>query len=131
MKRSCDEGRTTIAPLEAALEIARFLDEKKTDDIVVLKCDETFKIADYLIVATGASSRHVKTVARDLYDALKRTGLRAFHRAGEDDGRWAVIDFGAVIAHIFTRDARDFYRLENMWSDSPKIDWNKNAGKTD
>ena len=96
--------------------IHQLLDDAKAQNIQVLDVRKISSIADFMIVATGTSTRHVSAVAGNLVDTLKPEGIRAWGIEGEDTGEWVLVDFGDVIVHIMLADTREFYQLEKLWS---------------
>jgi len=101
---------------ELQQRIHDLLDDAKAQNIVVLDVHRISSIADYMIIATGTSTRHVSAVADNLIDSLKKEGIRAWGIEGQDTGEWVLVDFGDVIVHIMQAEARDFYQLEKLWS---------------
>ncbi len=95
--------------------------EKKGENVVILDLENRSSVADYFVVCSGFSDRQVMAIADHISDELKKTGLKALSKEGMGDGRWALIDFGAVIVHIFQDHLRDFYSLESLWADAPRI----------
>ena len=91
------------------------LDEMKAQDVKVLDVRGLTTIADYMVVASGTSDRHVKAISDKLVEAIKQAGQRPLGVEGEDDGQWILADFGDVIAHIMLPQVREFYKLENLW----------------
>jgi ribosome-associated protein len=101
---------------ELQQRIHDLLDDAKAQNIVVLDVHKISSIADYMIIATGTSTRHVSAVADNLIDSLKKDGIRAWGIEGQDTGEWVLVDFGDVIVHIMQAETRDFYQLEKLWS---------------
>lgn len=91
------------------------LDELKAQDIRVLDVRELTSIADYMVIATGTSDRHVKAMANKLIESLKHAGQRPLGVEGEKEGEWVLVDFGDVITHLMLPQVRDFYKLESLW----------------
>ncbi len=85
-------------------------------------------VTEYFLIATGSSARQMRTVADELSDLGKAHGFRPLTSSGQESARWIVIDFVHVVAHIFDTDSRDFYDLELLWGDCPRIDWRKELG---
>ena len=79
-------------------------------------------IADYLLICSGTSDKQVQAIANSIEDGLKKNGTRPLSTEGIRDGRWALIDYGDVIAHIFLEPVREFYNLEGLWSEAPRIE---------
>ena len=102
--------------------VHKLLDDAKAQNIVVLDVRKLSSIADYMVIATGTSTRHVSAVADNLIDALKKEGVRAWGIEGQDTGEWVLVDFGDVIVHIMQAETRDFYQLEKLWSGTEATD---------
>jgi len=96
--------------------IVQLLDDAKAQNIVALNVSKISSIADYMVIATGTSSRHVAAVAGRLVDTLKQEGVRAWGVEGQDVGEWVLVDFGDVIVHVMQAETREFYQLEKLWS---------------
>lgn len=95
------------------------LDDLKGKDMVTLDVREMTDIADYMIICTGTSNRHVKSLADNVAFELKKQGCPAQGVEGLDQAaEWALVDFGDVIVHVMLPDTRDFYDLERLWSTS-------------
>ena len=96
------------------------LDDLKGKDIVTLDVREMTDIADYMVICTGTSNRHVKSLADSVALELKNQGCPAQGVEGLDSAaEWALVDFGDVIVHVMLPDTRDFYDLERLWSTPP------------
>lgn len=106
--------------LEKAQICARFADEKKANDIVVLELIGLTDIADYFVLATGTSERHVRTIADSIELGMKETGMKPFSLEGYDEGRWVIIDYQNVIAHVFVESLRELYDLESLWIEAKR-----------
>ncbi len=97
--------------------------EKKATDIVVLDVAETLVITSHFVIATGSSDRHVRSVAEQVEDTLReRAGVKPIGREGEREGKWVLLDFADVVVHVFQPEERDFYRLDRLWSEAPRIE---------
>ena len=92
------------------------LEDAKAIDIVVLDVRKLTDIADYMIVASGTSTRHVAGVADKLVDHMRALGRKPIGMEGKEVGEWVLIDFGDVVAHIMRPQTRDFYNLEKLWA---------------
>ena len=107
---------------EIALLAAEAASDKKAGDVVVLDVAQTLVITGYFVIATGTTDRHVRSIADEVEDQLRETaGMKPIGREGEREGRWILLDFGDVVVHVFQPDERDFYRLEKLWSDAPRV----------
>ncbi|MHB1324550.1 MAG: ribosome silencing factor [Coriobacteriia bacterium] len=97
--------------------------EKKATDIVVLDVAETLVITSHFVIATGSSDRHVRSIAEQMEDTLReRAGVKPIGREGEREGKWVLLDFADVVVHVFQPEERDFYRLDRLWSEAPRIE---------
>ena len=96
--------------------ITSSLEDDKAIDIVAIDLRNKTILADYLVIATGRSQRHVGAVAERLIERLKESERRPVGVEGLPRCDWVLIDAGDVIAHVFRREAREFYNLEKMWS---------------
>jgi len=97
-------------------QIAQVLDEKNAIDIKILKVGEMTIVADYFIICTGKSNQHVKALADNLIEKMEELGVTALRSDGIKDGKWAVVDYGSIMVHIFNDETRLFYCLEKLWT---------------
>lgn len=91
------------------------LDQHKAEDLVIITLKGKSSIADYMVIATGRSQRHVTTLAETLVVKLKEHGLSGIAPEGAKRGDWVLIDAGDVVVHLFRPEVRTFYNLEKMW----------------
>ena len=110
---------------EVALAVAKALDEKKGMDIKLLKIDKVSSLADYFLICTGTSNTHVKTLCDHAEYTFEQLGEPMLGREGHRGNTWELLDFGSVVVHVFTEEAREFYSLERLWADAEKIDINE------
>lgn len=95
--------------------------EKKAENVVVLDLEDRSSVADFFVICSGFSDRQVAAIADHVGDEGRRAGAKVYSQEGVKDGRWALIDFGPVIVHVFLDSLRDFYSLESLWRDAPRI----------
>lgn len=95
--------------------------EKKAENVVILDLGNRSSVADYFVVASGFSDRQVAAIADHVATDLKAQGVKTLSQEGMVDGRWALIDLGPVIVHVFQDHLRDFYNIESLWLDAPRI----------
>ena len=112
-----------LTPEQMALVAAEAIDEKQGSDVVILDVGELLRIADVFVIATGTSRRQVQAMADEVQDQLKLYGRRPFRVEGKDQGDWLLVDYGDVVVHVFQAETRDFYSLERLWGDAPRIPW--------
>ena len=107
-----------------ALEIVKIsanaLNEKKAKELNVIKIADLTVLGEYFVIATATSSTHVRALCDEVEEKLEEAGLLPHHIEGRSTG-WIVLDYGSVIVHIFTRDQREFYALDKMWSDGEPL----------
>lgn len=111
-----------LTPAEIAAIAAKALDDKKAKDVMVLKTAEQTVLADYFVICNGTSAPHIKALVDEVDKQLSEAGEPPVRREGLRSDIWVLMDFGSVIVHVFTDEARKFYNLERLWSDSEVID---------
>ena len=102
--------------------IVRALDDKRAEDIRVLRVTDLTILGDYFIIANGTSTTHTKTLAEEVEFQLSQLGVEPHHREGMNGSNWYILDYMDVIVHVFYQETRDFYRLEQLWADAQEID---------
>ena len=98
-----------------ALILAR-LDDSKAVDTATIDLKGKTSLADFMVVASGGSNRHVSAIAEHLLEALEKAGVSGVRAEGMPHCDWVLLDAGDVIVHVFRPEVRDFYNLEKMWS---------------
>ena len=111
-----------LAPKEIAYEVTKALDEKKGMDIKLLKIDRVSSLADYFLICTGTSNTHVKTLCDFAEYTLEQLGENMLGREGHRGNSWELLDYGTIVIHVFTEEARKFYDLERLWADAEQVD---------
>lgn len=92
------------------------LDDMKARDVVVLDVRDMTGVTDYMVVASGTSNRHVKSLANNVIDEAKQQGIKPFGTEGDNVSEWVLVDFGDVVVHAMLPEARAFYDIERLWS---------------
>ena len=111
-----------LTPKEIAFEVTRALDAKKGMNIKLLKIDKVSSLADYFLICTGTSNTHVKTLCDYAEYTLEQLGEPMLGRAGHHGSAWELLDYGTIVVHVFTEEARKFYDLERLWADAEVVD---------
>lgn len=108
---------------DTAQAAAKLLDEKKAENINVIKIEEISSLADYFVIATGRGETHVRSLADELEEKLKAQGVAPARVEGYRSNSWILLDYTSVVVHVFTQEARDFYDLDRLWADGMKVEW--------
>ena len=111
-----------LEPNVIALEVTKALDAKKGMDIKLLKIDKVSSLADYFLICTGTSNTHVKTLCDYAEYTLEQLGEKMLGREGHRGNSWELLDYGSLVVHVFTEEAREFYNLERLWADAENVD---------
>ena len=98
------------------------LDDKMGKDIAVLKIADVSTLADYFLICTGTSNTHIRALCDAVEAAMDQEGEILVSREGHRGGTWVLLDYGSIVVHIFTDEARKFYDLERVWSDAVPVD---------
>jgi ribosome-associated protein len=122
--RSPATSRASVA-LENACLCARIAADNKARDILVLDMREQSPLFDYFVIATGASRRQLHTLAEETDAAMHRLGEERLSIEGYEAGKWVVQDYGDIVIHLFSDEAREYYRLEDLWQDAARVDWER------
>jgi ribosome-associated protein len=109
------------AKAKAAL-ISRIAMDRKAMDVVVLDMRDASSITDYFLICSGGSERQVRAIADAIDEQLGPSGIASLGIEGYREGHWILMDYGDVIVHVFSEETRDYYDLERLWANAPKID---------
>ena len=101
-------------------KLLKSLEDIQAIDVKVIDVRKQTTITDYMIIASGRASRHVKAIAQKVMEDMKLAGLPALGSTGVESGDWALIDFADFIVHIMQPESRQFYNLEGLWEEHPK-----------
>lgn len=107
--------------LDLTQRISEILDSKKAQDLTILSVKGLSPIADYFIIATGTSSTHINALADYVEKGMRDEGILMRHKEGKLQGGWLLLDFRDIVVHIFSSDLREYYSLERIWSDAPRV----------
>lgn len=106
---------------EIAQLAAETANDKKAKDTIILDIRGLSVIADYFVICSGNSETQVQAIASEIKDKMNEYGVEVKGTEGLDQARWVLLDLGDVVVHIFHKEERDFYRLERLWADAPRI----------
>ena len=115
-----------LAPgVARAAVCARTARDHKARDILVLDVTGLHPLYDFFVLATGTSRRQIHTVAEEVDNAMVAEGDKRLGIEGYQASKWVVQDYGDLLMHVFDPDTREFYRLEELWADAKRIDWER------
>ncbi len=107
-----------------AVAAARTADDNRGRDIVVLDVRQLTSIFDYFVIITGTSRRHLHAISEEIDHKLEQDlGDRRMGIEGYQESRWILLDYGTVVIHIFDEETRDYFALEELWAEAPRVDW--------
>ena len=112
-----DESRTV------ALAAARAAAAKQAENVSILDVHGLIVITDYFVICSGSTERQVKTIVEEVETALRDLGRRPVRREGETEARWFLLDYVDVVVHVFADEEREYYDLERLWLDAPRVTW--------
>lgn len=101
--------------------VANAAADKKAKDIRILNVEGLSPITDYFVVCSGTSQVQVKAIADEIEYKMEEEGITVTHKEGHQFGKWILLDYGNVIAHIFYEEEREFYGIERLWADAEEI----------
>lgn len=107
---------------ELAQLCARVALDHKAEDLLILDVRGLASFTDYFVIMTGRSTRHVQGLAENIENELRAKRISSKHCEGLQEGHWVLLDFNDVVVHIFYRETRQFYDLDSLWHDAPKIE---------
>ncbi len=111
-----------LSSKEIAYQLTKALDSKKGMDIRLLKIQDISSLADYFLICTGTSNTHVKTLCDFAQYTMEQLGEPMLGREGHRGNSWELLDYGCIVVHVFTEEARKFYDLERLWGDAVTVD---------
>jgi ribosome-associated protein len=105
----------------ARLAVGAALDKKALDPLA-LDLRGISSVAEFFVILTGTSDRHVQAVAENVIDAFKSIGIKTMGEEGFREGKWVLLDYGEVVVHVFIEPVREYYDIERLWIDAPRLD---------
>jgi len=107
--------------LEKTLACARAAIDKKAENVKILDLSDLSGFTDFFVIASGMSDRQVQAIADSIEHTMDASGRELLSSEGYADGRWVLMDFGDVVIHVFLDALREYYDLENLWADAPRV----------
>ncbi len=117
-----DPNRVNQA-LEHARLAARIADDNRARDILLLDLRQATPLLDFFVIATAGSRRQSHAIASEIDAEMKKLGERKLGLEGSEEGCWILIDYGDFVVHIFSAEGRSYYALEEIWGDTPRLEW--------
>ena len=96
--------------------------DKKALDPLALDLRGISSVSEYFVIVTGTSDTHVQAVARNVMEAFKSVGIKILGEEGLREGKWVLLDYGEVVVHVFLKPVREYYDIERLWIDAPRLD---------
>ena len=112
---------TEKSAIERALTLVGAALDKKASQLVLLEVRDFTSIADYFIICSGRSDRQVQSIAQGIQEAAREAEIAVISIEGTSRGHWVLMDFADVIVHVFYQPVREFYDLDGLWADAPKV----------
>jgi ribosome-associated protein len=109
---------------------ARIGDDNRARDIELLDLRQSTPLFDYFVVITAPSRRQANAIVSEIDHEMKKREEFKLGIEGSEEGRWTLIDYGDFVVHVFSEDARDFYAIEDIWGDAPRLEWRAEAPPT-
>ncbi|PZC50750.1 MAG: ribosome-associated protein [Chloroflexi bacterium] len=119
--RHASQLEVELNPFEIAKRVVEIAEEKQASDILILDLREISNIADFFVIMTAESQRQMEALAEDIVRSIKKSKKDLYHKEGNTDSGWLLLDYGDVIVHVFAPKERHYYRLEEFWSDSKEV----------
>ena len=116
MGGSLQGGGERLEPVEYARKAVDVASEMQAVDILMLDVSDVSSFADYFVILSADNRRQMEALAEDLAQTLKQAGASLHHREGTADSGWVLLDFGDVLLHVFATEAREYYRMDQLWS---------------
>ncbi|MBF0211154.1 MAG: ribosome silencing factor [Desulfamplus sp.] len=124
----------TTKEIDLKLTLTPYLKEifqRKSESVTVMDVRKLTSYTDAIAVITASSSRQVTSIAENIHINMKKSGNVPLGFEGFEEGRWALLDFGHLIIHIFNKETKDFYNIEGLWADAPRLDVSEFNGVDD
>ncbi|HZG14324.1 MAG TPA: ribosome silencing factor [Candidatus Bathyarchaeia archaeon] len=111
--------------IQVTQDLARLVvhaaEEKKAENLITLDIQNLSVIAEYFVICHGNNERQVQAIVKEIQEQAHKNGYTVRGVEGLDEGRWVLVDLGDVVVHVFHREEREFYNIERLWGDAPKV----------
>ncbi|MGH9212329.1 MAG: ribosome silencing factor [Acidimicrobiales bacterium] len=119
-----DAGSAREDARRLAVVAARAADDKGATDVLILEVAGVLTVVDEFVIASAANDRQVRAVVDEIELKVAEAGLaRPLRVEGRDERRWVLLDYGDVVVHVFLQEVREYYELERLWTDVPRVEW--------
>ncbi|HHT43402.1 MAG TPA: ribosome silencing factor [Firmicutes bacterium] len=115
---------TIPSAVDVAKAAAQAADSKKAENVQVLKMPEVMVDAEYFVICSAPTHVQIRAVVEAVTEALQDEGVELLRQEGRDGNNWILLDYGAVIVHVFLDEDRHYYDLERLWADAQRVEWN-------
>ncbi len=113
---------------ELVMEAAEAASSKKAQRIVILDVSQLLVITDHFLICSGNNERQVRTIADEVEKRLLEScSVKPFRREGQREARWILLDYVDFVVHVFGAEERDYYDLERLWADAPRVEWREDG----
>ena len=110
-----------LTPEQLAKRCADFASDRRAEDILILDLRNLTTVADFFVVASAVADVQLRAVSDRIEEGVEGLGERVWHREGYENGQWIVLDYVDVVCHLFLKEKREFYQLERLWGDAPRV----------
>ncbi|WP_134687180.1 ribosome silencing factor [Brevibacillus migulae] len=111
--------------IQVTQDLARLVvhaaEEKKAENLITLDIQNLSVIAEYFVICHGNNERQVQAIVKEIQEQAHKNGYNVRGVEGLDEGRWVLVDLGDVVVHVFHREEREFYNIERLWGDAPRV----------
>jgi len=115
--------------IEKALLATKIIKERKAIDPILFEVGGLSSITDYFLITSGNSRKQVQAISRHLSRKMRKQGFKVYGIEGEQEGQWVLMDYGDLVIHIFFEPVREFYDLEGLWIEAPRMNINEEETK--
>ena len=114
-------GKLVLESKEIARQVVESASDKLADNIVILDTRKICSFADYFVICSADSDRQIEAIREEISKTFKKKGILPYHREGDADSGWVLLDLGSVVVHIFSPRQREYYKLDELWGDAMPV----------